>query len=158
MAGKCLRQRNNACTRPQPDLRPWPGAAGQRGQLPVEFGKAFRRNHAVAACHRLERRVEPQRLIEQRGDAAETDDVDPHAKRGQELPALQRLGLLRQHGKAAIDAALPIMFRSPDRTLCQTTQFPQRERQEPAGSQRRRQWRQQTECKRGGAYPNDDSR
>ena len=70
MPGKCLRQCNNACTRPQPDLRAWLGAAGQGAHLPVEFRKALRRNATVAACHRLKRRVEPQRLIEQRGDAA----------------------------------------------------------------------------------------
>ena len=76
--------------------------------------------------------------IEPASDAAKADDLGPYRKSGQELCALQRLGLLRQHGEAIVDAAFPVMRCPRDRARRETAQIPQRELQKPAGPQRGR--------------------
>jgi hypothetical protein len=76
-------------------------------------------------------------------DAAQPDDPDARRQRGQELRALQWLGLLRQYFEPAMDMTLPVLGRPPERTSREASQFAQAQGQEPAGPQGRRQgWQQ----------------
>src|SRR6202020_875896 len=123
-----------------------------------EVGKAFGRKRSVAACHGRKRRVEFARLIKQRRDTPKAGDLCPHGKRCQKLRPLQWFGLVGQHGETTVDAALPVICRSWDRPRRQTTQFPQRECQKPAGPHWWRQRWQQAERDDAGAYAYDNRR
>jgi hypothetical protein len=122
MLGKRFRYRQDTATRPEPDPRSWRGA-GSRGEHPVEFGKAFDRNHSVAARHGIKGRVELDVQIEPARDTVKTDDRGPYRKSSQELGTLQRLGLLRQRRQAATDTAFPVIRHSWDRAGRQAAQI-----------------------------------
>ena len=86
----------------------------------VESAQPFDCTRAVASRYRIKRCIELDLQIEPASDTAKSDDLDACRKSSHELGALQRLGLLRQRGQAAIDAAFPIgrRPRDPSRLRC----------------------------------------
>ena len=124
--------------------------AGLTGEELIEPRKARGRDRAAALRQGRERGLEHRVQAEPRDDPAKPDDLAAHRERRHELPALQRLGLVRQHREAAVQMPVPVAARPPARAGREAAQIAHGERQEPARAQRRRQWRQHAERKRRG--------
>ena len=86
--GQRLEHCEDASACPKPDSRSW-HSAWQRGEPPVELGKAFGRNDAVASSHGIKRRIELKVQIETANDTAQADDLGAYRKSSQKLRALQ---------------------------------------------------------------------
>ena len=111
--------------------------------MAVDVLEALARLAASSFGQRLKRRVHGRARDEPRRDTAKPHDLIPDSHRRDELGAFDRLGLLGHRQEAGDDAAFPVVLPPSRRgSLRKPPEIRERQREQPAGPDRRRQRRQ----------------